>query len=506
MPDNSFTHATPSLRPPQSKLDQHRPSQISVLTLLLGTVAATGTFAAGLSLGDARVTTVALVLLLGVLLWTFWRDRRSSMPIFFFTLCFALFLLGRQIASLAIAEPRQYGVLETGAATAKQLNTVHLLLFVTLVSLTVGWFIARTTSTSAASTTTVKRTFDDAVRKASAAILCVALPAKMYAIWLATRAIQSEGFFDGRLAAASAPLAVRALEELFTFAVLAYLVARPRLRPALTVCGLYVIVGALTLQTLSRSEFILNVIIVVLYLYHRQVTLGERIFTVGRGIAMAAVTPLLLTAMNELAVQRGRGGHTSSGLLGSTLDFVYAQGVSIRVLIYTTELQQSLGPPRWFSLGPLIEAATNFGALITGSGRFDGQTAQRATEGFQLSHTISYAISPVDYLNGIGYGSSFVAELWSDLGPAGVIAGSVLYGILLVRAQTLLGKAFFTSFATLLLLRGAMFTPRASFVYPISELVSPASILALTILASGVALLHFGRRREHATPPPSLHD
>lgn len=500
MLDGLFRDATTSRYAQRLTEDRDRPSGALVLTLLLGTVFAVATFVVGLSSGDVRVTTASLVILLCMLLGAFWRDRRNSMPVFFFTLCFSLFLVGRQISSLAISEPRQYGVLETGASTATQLNAVHLLLFVTLLSLTAGWFIARTTSKEVRPPTAAARTYDDAVRRASVAILIVATPAKLYAIWLATQAVQSAGFFDGRLVSASAPLPVRTFEELFAFAVLAYLAARPKLRPALLVCVLYVGVGALTLQTLSRSEFILSLIIAILYLYYRQVTLGEKIFTVGRVAALAAFAPFILTAMNQLAAQRGRGSETGNGVLGSSLEFIYSQGVSIKVVVFTTDMQQRLDMDRVYSLGPLTETFLNFKALIFGADQLSGQTATRAIEGHQLSHAISYAIAPVDYLNGVGYGSSFVAELWTDFGIPGIVGGSMIYGILLVRSQALLGKGFLASFITLLLLRGVMFTPRASYVYPISELLSPASILAFVILASLVAVLQLGRKRVGMAP------
>lgn len=468
-----------------------------VASLLLGTAAAALTLGVGVATRDTTVTTVSVVVQIAVMLWIFWRDRTSSMPVFFFTLCFGLFLVGRQLASLVVDEARQYGALETGAATAEQLNEAHLLLFLSLAGLALGWFIARTRPKNPKAASN-HRSYDVVVRKTSATILIFATPAKIYAIWLASQTIRSAGFFDGRLASTSVPLSVRTFEELFTFAVLAYLAARPRLRPALYVCALYVAVGALTLQTFSRSEFILNLIIVILYLYHRQAALGEKIFTVGRSAGLLATTPLILTAMNWLASQRGRGTLASEGVLASLVDFVYAQGVSIKVLVFSGELQSS-GSPKFFTVGSLTETILNFRALLTGSDQFSGQSAARATEGYQLSHTISYAIAPVDYLNGVGYGSSFVAELWLDLGLSGVIVGSALYGVLLTRSQALLGREFLTSFITLLLLRGMMFTPRASFVYPISELLSPASILALAGLAMGVSLAHLGRRSTAAS-------
>ncbi len=461
---------------------------LDILILLSGVAVGLGTLSVGLSIDSAVTTTVSLQIVIVTLCIVFWRDRRASLPHFFFTLCFALFLTGRQVSSLLGADPAQPGVLETGATDAASLNRAHTALFVALCGLGLGWLAFKPGARPSRRSEPQSKIAFHSVRQSAAALLLISAPAKIYALWLTSRAVQTSGFFDGRLESAGAtPLVVRVFEELFTIAVVTYLVARPQLKPALLVCALYVGVGVISLQTLSRAQFTLNVIMVLLYLYMRQVHFSERIFTRRRTITLLALLPIVVSAMNWLATLRGRTEHVSGGLIEPIRDFIYSQGVSIKVILATQAQNPDFGEGKTFSLGPLTESLLNLQSLATGTSPFSGQTAARAYEGHQLSHSISYAIAPYDYLRGVGYGSSFVAELLSDFGLVGVLVGSLIYGLLLSRASSVFARPLLAAVLTLLLLRNAMFVPRASFVFPISELVSPASLLAFVLM--GLALL-----------------
>lgn len=467
---------------------------LTVSGALIGTAASLTVLGVGLHLNSPQVTTAATLLMATVVMAVTWVDRRQSYPLLAFVVCYALFLLGRQGINLALGvPPGQGGILGTGASGPSSMQQTNVALLTGLLGLLAGWLLAPTTG---GKTQRPDEERASIVRRAAARLMALALPGALYATWKTVATISTVGFYDGRIEAASAiPLAVRVLQALFHASFFAYLAARPDRRGAALACSIYMTVATLTLATLGRSEFVLSATIVAVYLFHRQSSYGERWFTTRRiGLAMLA-SPLVLGILNALGTMRGRGQTTTTGAFAPVLDFLRSQGVSVKVVVFGEELAPSIPDDRWYSIGPLLEFSQRVWALVSGTPQppLSGQTADRAIEGHQLAHTISYLISPGDYLRGTGYGSSYVAELMVDFGLIGVFVGSVIYGLLLMIASSNLKRTIPIAFITLMLLKGAMFVPRASFVQPLVDPFSLPSLVAIIILVAVVQLTRVRR-------------
>src|SRR5690606_3586624 len=119
-------------------------------------------------------------------------------------------------------------------------------------------------------------------------------------------------------------------------------------------------------------------------------------------------------------------------IIDSIFEFFYAQGVSANVIGYTMVLDESIPDGKLYSIGPILQFISNYyGYFIQGIPMPSGQTVELALNGYLFSHTISYLIMPTLYLAGIGYGSSYIAELYADFGYFGIIFGSLFYGLLI---------------------------------------------------------------------------
>ncbi|GAB3758480.1 hypothetical protein GCM10027599_25890 [Yimella radicis] len=460
-----------------------------VAIALFGTFATLTTLIYGVNQSSAEISTLATAAMAVVAITVFWIDRQRSFALLAFTLCYSLFLLGRQTLNLFTGTPDdERGVLGTGAPGPNDLAHTNAILFLGLAGLLTGWLVAGRTREVR---NPVARPLDPAIRRAAAVLLVLTLPVELYNTWSTASAMGDVGFFEGRLSAAGAPLYIRALSALFHLSFFSYLAARPNRRGAILACAIYLFVGAFSLITLVRSDFILNTTVVMMYAYYRQVSLGEKWFTRGGIIGVLVGSPFVLALMNNLGAARGRVVGSSEGFLSPIFDFIRAQGVTIQVLVYSQEYSAWMPKDRWYSFGPFIESAQRISALVTGGTppALQGQTADRALNGHQLSHTISYLIAPVDYVRGVGYGSTYVAELLLDFGIAGVILGSIVYGLLLVRASSALNGRFIPTVITLMLLKGALFVPRASFVQPLVDPFALPSLIAIPILAATVLLV-----------------
>lgn len=475
---------------------------LSVVTALVGAAVTIALLGIGLSTESVAMTTTATIVGAGVALAVLWVDRRRAFALLAFLVCYSLFLLGRQAVNLLLGVPdRQDGVLGTGASSISSMQQANVVLLTGILGLMAGWLLA-----PGRSRPTTRTTLSDsapAVRRAAARLMVLSVPGVLVAIWTTLSTVSTSGYYDGRIMAASAiPFPVRVLEALFHASFFAFLAARPARREAGHACLLYLVIAALSLATLARVEFVLSAMIVAIYLFHRQVSFGEAWFTARRVAVVALATPPLLSALNALGSLRGRGPQVTTGTFAPVLDFLRAQGVSIKVIVFGDELSASIPDDRWYSVGPLVEFAQRIWGMISGTPQptFTGQSAERALEGHQLAHTISYLIAPYDYLRGTGYGSSYVAELMIDFGLVGVFAGSVVYGVLLTKASGNLLHSIPLAFITLMLLKGAMFVPRASFVQPLVDPFATPSLVALVILVVGVQLARSRKRRAESKP------
>lgn len=342
-----------------------------------------------------------------------------------------------------------------------------------------------------------------AVRQVGVLMVAVTTPARLVYVVDVARFVRQEGFYElyeGGERAMSIPGFVGTLGQMNDVAVMAVLATRPGPRLTWLVLGLYLLDGAASLATLSRATFFLNVLLVVVYLAYRQTTRTPdephwlRPWAALTGVA---AVPFLATVSQVLVAQRGRSSGADLG--GPVREFLHAQGVSVNVIAFTEQFADQIPEGRWYSLGPLIEFARyRVLGIFTGETQLTGNNAQRALEGNLFSHTVSYLAIPDVYVRGSGYGSSFVAELYLDLGYPGVFAGSMVIGALTALFTAMLGWGLVSRLVALLMIRQLFFIPRASFTGFLVNAFDLHNMVALAALAVGAWLLVSYRARDSA--------
>lgn len=445
------------------------------------------------------LSTASLALLLAFSSYMTWRDRGRSFPLFIFTLCFTLFLAGRQITNTALGTPQnEQGVLGTGAFSTDTLLNVNFALFVAATGVLIGW-IFNAVRTDASTTTPPdpgkqkehpsREHQISSLQRATAFLFLLCAAPQIYLYWKTAQTVADMGFFTGRLTAASGPLPLKVASGLYEFSFLAFLSLRPPPRITATLAGIYTSISAISLITLSRSDFMLTIGLLCIYFYYRQRNYGERWFKTGTVTLTLLAAPFVIALMNSLGSQRGRSLDSSTGTFAPVVDFVRSQGVSAHVIAATYDLSGRLPERHTYSVGVFADTFQALLATLTSHNRplLTGQTAYRALEGSQYSHTISYLIAPFDYIRGIGYGSSYVAELLADFGILGVLTGSIAYGFALSSFYRYMQRGALAVFCCLFTAKGFLFAPRASFVQPIADLVSLPSLVALAVLALVIA-------------------
>lgn len=72
--------------------------------------------------------------------------------------------------------------------------------------------------------------------------------------------------------------------------------------------------------------------------------------------------------------------------------------------------------------------------------------------------------SPNLYLAGGGYGGSFIADLWADMGFFGIILGGLIYGICLAIIIKWCSLSFWKASVGLMMYSNIIYAPRSNYI------------------------------------------
>ena len=173
------------------------------------------------------------------------------------------------------------------------------------------------------------------------------------------------------------------------------------------------------------------------------------------------VAVLFLGAYNYI---REGSSVAAGGVIGLLLDFLRKQGVSFNVLCIAYD---SMPKVRSFEAGnytfgdftdyflhnDLVEGLLGLPDLGTGN------NVVSATQGHSFSHAMSYAAMGDSYLEGHGYGSSFILETFFDFGWLGVVLGALVFGFLTILLVRWFQKGWVAGTITLVSLTSLFFVP-----------------------------------------------
>ena len=265
-----------------------------------------------------------------------------------------------------------------------------------------------------------------------------------------------------------------------------YLASLPNIKKTIVPTFLFLIPNTLNLLTGSRNNFALDILIILIYFVLR--TKNTKIL---KKIIILSIISLPFIIGILIFVGNIRGTDNVNTLYKySTGDkiirFFYNQGVSARILGNVQYFSQDI-PYRLYSFGDIIDffKSSALGKMILNIGVYQGQSVEVFLTKNQLSHVISFIQSPYYYLNeGLGVGSSYIAELYVDFSYIGIVLGSFFYGFLIRKLMRIfIDESVVLRALMLVATRDLLLTPRASFTFFLS------TILQKTQLASYILII-----------------
>ena len=297
------------------------------------------------------------------------------------------------------------------------------------------------------------------------------------------------------------PYLVQVVASMFKYTVIVYLVTLPSKKKAYGILSLYILAEIPKLLMGNRGGFVLRVIFALVYFCIRDFS-GDKEKWIGKFerrviIIAAPVGIVFLSVYNYI---RDGLSLMSYNVLMIISDFFYKQGVSFCTVCLAHKVMPGLKAERYinFSFGEIIDYWTHgtfaqrfFGAAPLPS----SNSVEMATISNNLGHRISYLIDKYKYLNGHGYGSSYLLEGYADWGYVGALVLSIILGIVLVRLFYLLGRSRLLDVILLYMITNMFFIPRAEFTMFISFLTQIQFWATMAVCFAGARMLMHIKKR-----------
>ena len=265
-----------------------------------------------------------------------------------------------------------------------------------------------------------------------------------------------------------------------------------------------------------RNPIVLNSIFIFLYYYLRdyldsltQHCSRNRIKWIGKFekrllIILVPVALLGLAAYNYI---REGTQISQTSFWDLFVDFVDKQGVSFKTLcLGYNALPDMPQGQRFYTFGGFIEYYFygSLGQWLFGTPDLGiGNNMVRALQGHTFAHSMSYVAKP-DYLEGHGWGSSYLLEAYADFGWTGIVISSVLLGMVLIAFVYFFSQNWLGSSITLVCLTSIFFVPRAETTGWLLFLAQPhfwIAVLFCNIMA-GLCLKSYSLQTTHLATVP----
>lgn len=264
------------------------------------------------------------------------------------------------------------------------------------------------------------------------------------------------------------PYFVYTISTFMKYSLCLFLAQKPKKHEAFIPLGLYLMSAVPSLLIGMRNPIMLAALFILMYYFIRDI-LEDKQKWIGRveKTLIVVMTPVTLIGMGAFNyIRDGAKIATGNSKLALIVDLLYKQGVSFDVLCIGYGSIPDL-PQRAFrnyTFGSFIDYFTHgtlaqklLGAEDLGT----GNNIKMALKSNSFAHNMSYVSRGKEYLEGHGWGSSYILETFADYGYIGIIISSILFGFILTYVFMLIKKSKFMFYIILISMTSIFFAPRA---------------------------------------------
>jgi oligosaccharide repeat unit polymerase len=244
------------------------------------------------------------------------------------------------------------------------------------------------------------------------------------------------------------------------------------------------LVPLITLVQGSRGAFVSYIVFAFYYIYENDIKLinrknKKRNSGSIKWIILAVVAGfIILPFMYSYGHTRSAQSYTASeSAIDGVKNFFFEESESFKLVKYAIRYNGKL-PQKYYSLGTFINTVTHT--------VYASQTAEKALYGHSFGDVITYTVAPNGYLNGFGYGSSYVAEVYYDFEYIGVVIVNMFLGWVLSKCSKLDGNGVLLNSILFFTLYYLFVIPRSPLLYPVNNLFS-TSVIATYVCVFALA-------------------
>ncbi len=290
------------------------------------------------------------------------------------------------------------------------------------------------------------------------------------------------------------PWIVHLLASFMVYSLCVLLATLPKKKHTIIPLGVYFLLAIPDLMIGIRNPIMLRAIFILLYFFMRDV-LGSKEKWIGK-VEKVILSIMIPCALVFMAIYRDfQSGRSVAGIrvVNLLVKFFYGQGVTFNVLAIGYESIPYL-PDRTirnYTFGGILDSILHgriaqkiFGATALES----GNNLDNALLSNRFAHNMSYVAKGEKYLEGQGWGSSYLLETYTDYGYIGIIIFSLILGAFLIYGVRVWKKRAFSRIILLLILTQIFFMPRSGATECIEFLVAPSFWLFVLVCYLGAGL------------------
>lgn len=263
----------------------------------------------------------------------------------------------------------------------------------------------------------------------------------------------------------NAPFPIGTLAAMMPYSFCLFLATYPEKKKTFLPLVLYLLSSVPMLLIGIRNHIVLNSIFIFLYYFMRDsINSKEKWLGKTEKLLLAVIVPLALIGLAAYNYIRAGTQVVQTSFWDLFLDFLDKQGVSFKTLCLGYDALPSMPKGmRFYTFGPFIEYLFygSLGQHLLGMPDLGvGNNAFRALNGHLFAHSMSYA-TRTDYLQGHGWGSSYLIEAYADFGWVGLVVFGIFIGIALILLMQMFSQGWLARTISLVCLTELFFVPRA---------------------------------------------
>lgn len=286
------------------------------------------------------------------------------------------------------------------------------------------------------------------------------------------------------------------IELLLPTAFCIYMATLPCKKKFLKITKPYFVYLLFTLGTGGRGDFILGILLIIVFMAFMQQTQPNIIWIDKRKLKYGILfVPIIAIGSSFINVIRFGGDADDISITEGFSNFFYDQGVTSNAVKRAYQYEDYIPKQKDYYSFEFLH--TGIVARLLGNKVYQGNTIDHATKGGSFTHALGYTVMSNGYLAGRGTGTSYIAELFYDFGYIGILLGSCIYGYIFSLANNFRKSGIFIRALVFIILTKILWAPRGGYSGFLSFIFAPTTLFLLMFVFACAQISYIKYIRRH---------